>query len=323
MSILPNVARASQPDAKPGPDVLAPAYWDDPSGLAAAHPNGALAACRLFCYGLLTVGLLPVQIVGLLCWPALANAIPRLHHRLCAWIIGLKIHAEGQPASGQPVLFISNHISYFDIIALGSILRASFIAKSDVAAWPVFGLLARLCRTVFVERRVAGARGHIACIRDRLKQADSLVVFPEGTSSDGSRVLPFKSTLFAAVEGEAITVQPISISYTRLNGMPIGRALRPLYAWYGDMDLGPHLWAALSYGSAEVVIRFHPPVIASEFANRKSLSQYCHDQIANGIDLRLTPSGQRREPLLDLPMASDSLQRISTRESEENACDKS
>lgn len=308
MSIAPNAARTARPDAKPSPDALVPAYWDDPSGLASAHPNGALAACRLLGYGLLTVGLLPVQIVGLLCWPALASAVPRLHHRLCAWIIGLKIHREGQPVSGQPVLFISNHISYFDIIALGSILPASFIAKSDVEAWPVFGLLARLCRTVFVERRAAGARGHIAFIRDRLAQADSLIVFPEGTSSDGSRVLPFKSTLFAAVEGEAIAVQPISISYTRLNGMPIGRALRPLYAWYGDMDLGPHLWAALSYGSAEVVIRFHPPVIASEFADRKTLSRFCHDQIANGIDLGSTLSGQRREAPLDLPMPGDNLQ---------------
>ena len=323
MSVLPKLARASQPDAKPDPDVLVSAYWDDPSGLASTHPNGALAACRLFCYGLLTVGLLPVQIVGLLCWPALAKAIPHLHHRLCAWIIGLKIHREGQPVSGQPVLFTSNHISYFDIIVLGAILPASFIAKSDVAAWPVFGLLARVCRTVFVERRAAAARGHIAFIRDRLTQGDSLIVFPEGTSSDGSRVLPFKSTLFAAVEREAIAVQPISISYTRLNGMPIGRALRPLYAWYGDMDLVPHLWAALSYGSAEVVIRFHPPVIASEFVNRKLLSRYCYDQIANGIDLGSTPSGQRCEPPLDLPMASDILQQIHTRESEENACDKS
>ena len=292
-------------------------------GRASAYPNGALAACRLFGYGLLTVGLLPLQIVGLLCWPALANAIPRLHHWLCAWIIGLKIHREGQPVSGQPVLFISNHISYFDIIALGSILPASFVAKSDVAAWPVFGLLARLCRTVFVERRAAGARGHIAFIRDRLTQADSLIVFPEGTSSDGSRVLPFKSTLFAAVEREAIAVQPISISYTRLNGMPIGRALRPVYAWFGDMDLGPHLWAALSYGSAEVVIRFHSPVIASEFANRKLLSQYCHDQVANGIGFGATPPLQSREPLLDSPMAGGTLQVVLTRESEENACEKS
>jgi lyso-ornithine lipid O-acyltransferase len=259
------------------------AYWDRPANARGSLGNGWRAASRLICYGLLTLALLPVQIIALICWPALARKVPKLHHTLSARIIGLSIRLEGRIESGRTVLFVSNHVSYFDIIALGSVLPASFVAKSDVAGWPVFGGLARLCQTVFVERRSAGARGQVARVASRIEKDGSLIIFPEGTSSDGSRVLPFKSTLFASVEGSDIEIQPISISYTRLNGMPIGHALRPYVAWYGDMDLAPHLWAALSLGSAEVILRFHPPVIASNFSDRKALARYCQERISRGI----------------------------------------
>jgi lyso-ornithine lipid O-acyltransferase len=257
--------------------------WEDQSGSPTRFGNPCLAACRLTGYGLLTIGLLPVQIAALLCWPALARAVPRAHHWLTARIIGLQVRVEGKAPSESAVFFVCNHVSYFDIIALGSVIQANFIAKSEVAAWPIFGVLARLCGTLFIARRPTAAKQHIEAIRSRLGQAESLIMFPEGTSSDGSRVLPFKSSLFAAVEGGEITVQPISIRYTRLNGMPIGRAFRPFYAWFGDMDLAPHLWSALSLGSAEVAIRFHPTVRASDFSDRKELAKYCHARIARGI----------------------------------------
>ncbi|MDG2285100.1 MAG: lysophospholipid acyltransferase family protein, partial [Alphaproteobacteria bacterium] len=198
------------------------AYWDRPTNARGSLGSGWRAASRLICYGILTLALMPIQIIGLICWPALARKVPKLHHALSARIIGLSVRLEGRIESGSTILFVSNHVSYFDIIALGSVLPASFVAKSDVAGWPVFGGLARLCQTVFVERRSVGARGQVARVSSRLEKDGSLIVFPEGTSSDGSRVLPFKSTLFASVEGGNITVQPISINYTRLNGMPIG-----------------------------------------------------------------------------------------------------
>lgn len=242
-----------------------------------------LAFCRLALYGSLTIGLLPVQLIALAFWPALARVLPRAHHRLAARIIGLRVRREGAPAAIAPVLFICNHVSYFDIIALGSILPASFVAKGDVAGWPAFGFLARVCRTIFVDRNAKDPRGQIDILRARLNAPDSLIIFPEGTSSDGSRVLPFKSTLFAAVEGTPIMVQPISIRYTRLNGIPLGRAYRPFYAWFGDMELAPHLWSALSLGAVEVVVRFHDPVTASDFGDRKALATYCHGHIARGV----------------------------------------
>jgi lyso-ornithine lipid O-acyltransferase len=284
------------------------APWDGAttSGAGAARPlaekndpfvsdgrvgNAWLATFRLIGYGLLTVLLLLPQIAALMCWPRLARSIPRAHHWLTARVIGFRVRSEGEITTGKSVFFVSNHVSYFDIIALGSILQGHFVAKSDVATWPIFGLLARLCGTLFIERRSTGALKQVDIIRSRLDRGDSLIVFPEGTSSDGGRVLPFKSTLFAAVEGKAITVQPISIHYSRLNGIPIGRAYRPFYAWYGDMDLAPHLWSALSLGSAEVVIRFHAPVRASTFLDRKTLARYCHAQISGGLGPDTTPRG--------------------------------
>lgn len=265
------------------------AFGPDRSEISSRIGNPWLAASRLLSYGLLTIGLLPVQIAALICWPALASAVPRAHHRLTARIIGLQIRGEGDIATSKAVFFVCNHVSYFDIIALGSIIPASFVAKSDVARWPIFGMLARLCRTIFVERRAMGAREHVGVVKARLEAAESLIVFPEGTSSDGSRVLPFKSTLFAAVEGDDITVQPVSIRYARLNGIPIGRAFRPFYAWFGDMDLAPHLWAALSLGSAEIIIRFHDPIRASDFADRKRLAAFCHARITSGIGPERAP----------------------------------
>jgi 1-acyl-sn-glycerol-3-phosphate acyltransferase len=252
--------------------------------------NPWLATCRLTTYALLTLGLLPIQLLALGFWPSLARAIPRLHHGCAAHILGLRVRCIGRPSTTGATLFVSNHVSYFDIIALGSLVPASFVAKADVARWPVFGFLARICRTVFVDRNASDPREQIDTIRRRLDKPESLIVFPEGTSSDGSRVLPFKSTLFASVEREPIIVQPISICYTRLNGIPIGRAYRPFYAWFGDMDLAPHLWSALALGAAEVVIQFHEPIEARDFPDRKALADHCHLRITQGVGADLSRS---------------------------------
>jgi len=145
---------------------------------------------------------------------------------------------------------VANHTSYFDILVLSSAARVSFVAKSEVASWPLFGTLARLQETVFIERakrsQTVEARD---LIRERLAQGDALVLFPEGTSNDGNRVLSFKSALMGAAEAELgtdaqgrvrhVPVQPVSVSYVGLYGLPMARDMRPLFAWYGDMELVP------------------------------------------------------------------------------------
>jgi len=185
------------------------------------------------------------------------------------------------------VLFAANHVSYADITVLGSVIAGSFIAKAEVADWPFFGWLAKLQRSVFVDRRVRSTITQRDAISRRLGVGDALILFPEGTSSDGNRVLPFKTALFAAAEhGKGLTpvvVQPVSIAYTRLDGIPIGRLYRPLFAWYGDVDLAPHIWSMIGLGTVEVVVEFHPPTFLSDCGSRKALASYCYARIAGGL----------------------------------------
>lgn len=253
-------------------------------GLIRSRPRGLL---RLAGYLSLTLALLPVQALAVALGLRLAERLPRVYHRLCTRILGFQLVVRGERLPERPMLYVCNHVSYLDITILGAIITGCFVAKSEVAGWPGFGLLARLQRTVFVERRRSAVARHGDAIADRLKAGDNLILFAEGTSSDGTRVLPFKSGLLAAAErevaGRPLTVQPVSIAYTRLNGMPLGRGLRPFLAWYGDMDLLPHLWEVVALGRITVVVEFHSPTSLAEAGSRKALAAACRSAVAAGV----------------------------------------
>ncbi|SDF74969.1 lysophospholipid acyltransferase family protein [Thalassobaculum litoreum] len=245
------------------------------------------AAIRLTTYLLLTLSLIPVQAFAVLFRLRLAERLPRFYHRLCTRILGIQVVVRGRRVRERPVLFVANHVSYLDITALGSVVTGGFIAKSEVAGWPLFGILAKLQRTVFIARKRTAVAKHGDEIAQRLEAGDNLILFPEGTSGDGTRVLPFKSAFFSVAErrprGQALTVQPVSIAYTRLNEVPLGRGLRPFFAWYGDMDLLPHLWTVAALGKLTVVIEFHAPVTVDEVGSRKALATKVQDQVAGGL----------------------------------------
>ncbi len=245
------------------------------------------AIVRLTAYVLLTLALAPVQLVALALRLRLAERLPRIYHRLCARVLDIRIVVRGRRVRERPVLFVANHVSYLDITALGAVVTGCFVAKAEVAGWPFFGLLAKLQRTVFVARRRTAVARHGDDIAERLDAGDNLILFPEGTSGDGTRVLAFKSGLFAVAErrpgGRPLTVQPVSIAYTRLNGVPLGRGLRPFFAWYGDMDLAPHLWTVAALGKLTVVIEFHPPLTVDEAGSRKALAGRARERVADGL----------------------------------------
>jgi 1-acyl-sn-glycerol-3-phosphate acyltransferase len=222
-----------------------------------------------------------------------AGILPAIYHRVCCWLLDLHVEIRGSMSTARPTLFVCNHTSYLDISVLGSIIRGSFVAKTEVANWPFFGFLAKLQRTVFVDRQRRSTTHHQ---RDdlvrRLEAGDNLILFPEGTSNDGNRTLPFRSALFGVAERNVangkreplpLTIQPVSLAYVRLNGMPIGRSLRPYFAWYGDMDLVSHLWRVAGLGRIIVVLEFHPPVTLAEFPSRKGLSEHCQRMVAEGV----------------------------------------
>ena len=248
-----------------------------------------------------TLSMIPVQMV-LLRLPGSAKArFPQMFHRVLCRILGVQVVVHGVPAPVHPVLFIANHSSWLDIPVLSTAAPLSFVAKSEVRAWPLFGLMSQLQRTVYVERaRRTHAARHRDALAERLRAGDALVLFAEGTSSDGNRVLGFKTALFSAAETPVpvagaetagaetgVLVQPVAIAYTRLNGMPMGRDLRPFFAWYGDMELGPHLWQALQMGPLTSEIVFLEPVRLADLGSRKALARHCQAQVAGALGAAL------------------------------------
>ncbi len=201
--------------------------------------------------------------------------------------IGLSVRVIGTPArrgaKGRPVLFIANHSSWLDIPVLGGALDGCFVSKDDVARWPVIRTIARLGRTVFVSRQRAATGRERDDMRRRLAEGDNLFLFPEGTSSDGSRVLPFRTTFFSIAEGEEKPlIQPVSVVYDRLGGLPTGRASRPVFAWYGDMDLASHFWRLAQWRGLRATILLHPAIDPALFPSRKLLSQTVWAVVAHG-----------------------------------------
>jgi len=243
---------------------------------------------------LMTLLLMPVQLLAINRGWALQTRLPKLFHRVALWLIGVQVRVIGKPVAGPPVLYTSNHVSWLDISVLGSVVNGCFIAKREVGEWAGFGTLARLQRTIFVDR-AQRSRTHAQTeeIGARLDGGDNLILFAEGTSSDGTRVLPFKSALFGAAErlagaghdkaGPGITVQPVTIAYTHINGIPLTRTTRPKIGWFGDMPMMPHFPDVLGLGRISVDLHFHEPVDSRSYASRKTLATHCEREVRRGI----------------------------------------
>lgn len=269
-----------------------------------SSPSRALA--RLIGYFALTMPLAPVQALLLATSPALARRLPHVYHRLICRMMGIELDIRGQISAHRPTLFVANHVSYLDVAVLSAAVPTCFVAKREVASWPLIGWLARLQRTVFVERRPTGVAGERDNLARRLDESENVVLFAEGTSGDGNRLKPFKSALFSAadrvVHGAPLVVQPVSIAYTRLDGLPIGRQWRPFFAWYGAMELAPHLWSAIGIGQLTVTVEFHAPVTYAQFGSRKALANHCQRMIARGLET--ANCGRPLAPMPDLPKAA-------------------
>ncbi|GGA89653.1 1-acyl-sn-glycerol-3-phosphate acyltransferase [Brucella endophytica] len=229
----------------------------------------------------------PVQYLLLKAGWARKSSIPRYFHRILAWLLGFRIHVHGAMTGDRPLLLVSNHTSWSDIVLLSTVGDISFIAKTEVRDWPLFGFFAVLQRSVFVERDRRGKTGEQASeIAQRLVEGDVMVLFAEGTTSDGNRVLPFKSSLFGAASAairetdvETVAVQPVAIAYTKLHGLPMGRYHRPIASWPGDVELLPHLKGILREGAIDVDIRFGEPVEIRAGTDRKRLASNMEAQV--------------------------------------------
>jgi 1-acyl-sn-glycerol-3-phosphate acyltransferase len=278
------------------------AYAEDPiePGIA-PFGSDTLGARRLIGYLVVTLLLMPVQALFVALGTRMAERFPVAYHKICCRLMGIDIATVGTMSQNRPTLFVSNHTSYLDITVLGALIPGSFVAKAEVAKWPLYGWLAKLQRTVFVDRKRNTAHTQRDQLQQRLAAGDNLILFPEGTSNDGNRVLPFRSALLSVAEAASaeapLVIQPVSVAYVALNGIPMGHGLRPLVAWYGDMTLGPHLWQFSRLGKVTVVVEFHPPVDLKDAGSRKDLARYCLTAVAGGVERALTGRALAPEPV--------------------------
>jgi lyso-ornithine lipid O-acyltransferase len=200
------------------------------------------------------------------------------YYRVLCALLRIRVRVVGNPVRDRAVLFVSNHVSWVDIVVIGSITPVAFVAKREVASWPLVGVTAKMQRTVFVDRGRRHQTGDaVSEIAKRVASGTSVVLFAEGTSSDGNRVLPFRSALLGAIEdqsgGGSILMQPMAMTYVGQHGLPMGRQHRPLVAWYGDLDFMPHIKAFIERGAVDALVTYGDPVPADRDVDRKAMSK--------------------------------------------------
>ncbi|MBX2807374.1 MAG: 1-acyl-sn-glycerol-3-phosphate acyltransferase [Cellvibrionaceae bacterium] len=240
--------------------------------------------CTLLLAGWIVLAVLVFGLVRLLA-PAKVAWVYRCFHWGCYRIFSIKCTVQGQRLRHRPSLFLANHISYLDVFILGSMIPGYFIAKSEVAGWPLLGSLAKLQNTLFFERKGQKIRQQLQVMASHFDNGGNLILFPEGTSTEGEHVGPFKSSLLQALEDsrQQVQIQAVTIAYTHYRQQKMTRFIRDHYAWYASMPFAAHFFSALGMASAEVTVIFHEPVSLDAFVSRKACAQYCWQQVNNGL----------------------------------------
>lgn len=241
----------------------------------------ARAALKTILCLLVVLAFVIIQWPLLRLWPAAARWYPVWIDRALLGIMGVRVVLHGELAKESPTLIVSSHSSWIDILSIGSIGPVSFVSKQEVAGWPVVGFLATLIRTIFIDRTRRQATGNATeKLAERLIAGDRMVLFPEGTSSDGNRVLPFKSAIIGAVEKAVLgsnigdmAIQPMAVAFVRRGGLPMSRADRPYFTWFGDMDFAPHVWGVMLNAPVEIVITVGEPLRHSQYPDRKDMTR--------------------------------------------------
>jgi len=213
-------------------------------------------------------------------------------------IVGIRLSVSGELARARPLLLITNHLSYLDVMILGAAAPVRFTPKSEVAKWPLISSICRMCDAVFIDRRA-----------DKIKEMHDVLaaslasgvvcLFPEGTTGDGRHLLPFKSSFFALAEetigGSPVTVQCAAIAYTHIRKLPIDITQWPDIAWYGDMYLLPHLFHVLKMGIIDAELVFLPSLPLQDCIDRKQLAGECHRMINDALcEVRNHPHIKRK-----------------------------
>ena len=240
------------------------------------------------------VVLLPVMVV-IIPLQALINALklpywgvlPRFFHRVGCIFLGMRVTVIGQPATGRPTLLVSNHISWTDIVAVGSVAEVTFVAKREVGEWFFVGMMARLQKTIFVDRTRRSDAGRTAQeMGAHMAGGNAVLLFAEGQSDVGTHVLPFRSALVGAAQhammaagASDVMIQPLTIAYTRLQGLPVGRTERSLIAWIKSRSVRQNIAEILGGPVKDVTIAFGTPRPLRDTDNRKLVTKAAENDV--------------------------------------------
>jgi len=228
----------------------------------------------------LIIGMLIVAPAWALCLESLRKRLVLGVFRVISRMLGLHVQTKGTLSDQRPLLLVSNHSSYIDIVSLGTVAPVSFTPKSDIRLWPVIGWCCTLAGCIYVERKPSKLPATRKRIHNGMSLGRVIALFPEGTTNDGQTLKPFKSGFFSLAEDEAnLVIQPATIVYTHRNGVALTAAQRSEVAWYGDTALIPHLLDFLSWKRLDATVHFHEPVTLSAFPDRKALCQHCEKQV--------------------------------------------
>ncbi|WP_138465568.1 1-acyl-sn-glycerol-3-phosphate acyltransferase [Poseidonocella sp. HB161398] len=265
--------------------------WHSEEPAVLSRPEGAADWLRVAARGLPVIAVLGAGLLLMLLLRLAEAPLCRQRRPLTPWItvgvcrivprlLGLRLQIEGRP-DPQAGLLVANHVSWTDIFVLNAVRPLYFVAKSEVAGWPGIGLLARATGTVFISRDPKQATAQAGILAGRLAAGHRLMVFPEGTSTDGRRVLRFRSAMFGAIGGETVRVQPLTLAYHP----PEGGDPR-FYGWWGDTDMVPHLLQLLAARrQGRVTVIHHPAIPAAE--GRKALADAAERQVRAGLEAEL------------------------------------
>lgn len=253
--------------------------WQNARGYARV---GCIIALTLVMFVFFMTGRFLKKILGR--WVTYHYLIALVWARICLWLLSLSPVVVGTPIKRGGIL-ASNHISWTDIMVLRSVTKVNFVSKAEVRKWPVVGYIAHVCETVFIERKRTEAKRQQADLLERIENDELLCLFPEGTSTDGLRVLPFKSALMSVVfvpgVRERLMVQPVTLNYIP---NPDHDLPSNFYGWWGSMGFGSHIWTlATRSKGGKVEVTFHEPIKVSEYEDRKRLTLDCEKAVRSAL----------------------------------------
>ncbi|MBL4906248.1 MAG: 1-acyl-sn-glycerol-3-phosphate acyltransferase [Sneathiella sp.] len=239
-----------------------------------------------------TVALIPLQLFILQFLPKKRYLLPQIYHNGICRLLRVRVITHGIPSTDKPTLFVLNHISWLDIPVVGKTMKGSFVARTEVEDYPLFGTFSRLQQTIFIAQTRPSVKTHKDDMQLHLQQGDSIFLFPEGTSSNGIIIQKFKSTYFALAEqyeGDTpLTVQPVTLAYSQMDNLMMTRGTMIAVAWVGNEPLLGHIWNFLKTGSVTAELRFHAPITIKEYESRKKMAIDCQLTITKGLSRALT-----------------------------------